>query len=213
MRVAAGEHWIAVGFPKQFEGLPVLYGAKNPSTRPVPAGARRPRRSGRRRRCAAGRGGRGGAAAANNANANNNNDDAPSNAFFMPPGAPPGTRLPRPDNMGVQSIEIGGPHNAEARPSPESARKLFVCGQRDAGCLRRIVENLARRAYRRPVTRSEVAQIVAHAERARKRGDSFDEQVVVAVQAVLVSPSFLFRIERDQPPRAGGRSRARMRTT
>ena len=47
---------------------------------------------------------------------------------------------------------------------------------------------------------------MAHAERARKRGDSFEEQVVVAMQAMLVSPSFLFRIERDQSPRGGGGS-------
>jgi mono/diheme cytochrome c family protein len=198
VRVTAGEHWIAVGFPKQFEGLPVLYGAKNPSTRPVPDG-----RGGRAARGAgaagAGRGGRGGAANANNNN--NNNDDAASSAFFIPPGAPTGTRLARPDNMGIQSLEIGGPHNADARPSPESARRLLVCTQRDAGCLHRIVENLARRAYRRPVTRSEIAQVMAHPDRARARGDSFDEQVVIAVQAVLVSPSFLFRIERDQVQR------------
>src|SRR6185295_8605758 len=35
-KITAGEHWIAVGFPRQFEGLPLLYGAKNPSKRPAP---------------------------------------------------------------------------------------------------------------------------------------------------------------------------------
>jgi Protein of unknown function (DUF1587) len=45
-KVAEGEHWLAFGYPRQFEGLPVAYGGKNPSTRPVPAGR--------------GRGGRGG---------------------------------------------------------------------------------------------------------------------------------------------------------
>ena len=100
--------------------------------------------------------------------------------------------------MGIQSIEIGGPQNPEASHHPKARASCFVCRERTPGCLRRIVENLARRAYRRPVTRTEVAQLMAHADRARKRGDSFDEQIVIAVQAVLVSPSFLFRIERDQ---------------
>ena len=193
VRVTAGEHWVAVGFPKQFEGLPAIYGGKNPSARPMPEG--RGGRGGGGR--GAGVGGRGGAPNANN----NNNDDAPGGNVFVPPGAPPGTRLPRPDNMGVQSIEIGGPHNPDVRPSLESAQKLFVCSQRTAACLRRTVEDFARRAYRRPVTRNDVAPVLAHAERARKRGDAFEEQVVVAVQAILVSPNFLFRIERDRPDR------------
>ena len=143
--------------------------------------------------------------------ANNNNDDAASNGFFMPPGAPPGTRLARPDNMGVQSIEIGGPHNSEVRPSPESTRKLFMCGQRDAWLPpphRR--ESRAPRIPPSGDAKPKSTQVMAHADRARKRGDPFEEQVVVAMQAMLVSPNFLFRIERDQPAREARRSRPRL---
>ena len=225
VHVTAGDHWVAVGFPKQFEGLPPAYGGKNPSTATPPVG-----RGGRGRGGAAGaggapgagaapgRGGRGGAggrgagrgagagaaatvpdpaAAANGANAANNNDDAAGNAFFTPPGAPPTTRLPRPDTMGVQSLEIGGPRNPDARPSPESTRKIFVCRDRDAACLKKIVTNLAQQAYRRPVTKADVEQLMAQAARVKQRGDPFEEQVVVAIEALLVSPNFLFRIERD----------------
>jgi mono/diheme cytochrome c family protein len=212
-RVTAGDHWVAVGFPKQFEGLPPAYGAKNPSTRPQPA----PR---------GGRGGRGGAApAAGRGNAPaapgapsapapvpapppapivaaTNNDDGQSDQFFVPPGAAPGTRLPRPDNMGIQSLEIGGPQNPEVKPSPESTRKIFTCAERDDNCLRRIVNNLVRRAYRAPVSNAEVDEIVVHARRVKQRGDSFEEQVVIALQAMLVSPKFLFRVERDSGRRA-----------
>jgi hypothetical protein len=204
VHVTAGEHWVAVGFPKQFEGLPPLYGARNPSTRPAPAG----------------RGGRGGRAAGPAAApvevtvgagrgvipppagvVNNVNDDAPGADRFVPPGAPPGTLLPRPDNMGVQSMEIGGPRNPDVRPSPESVRQIFICSERTAACLRRIVGNLARRAYRGPVAKADVDQILTHATRVRQRGDSFEEQVAVAIQAMLMSPRFLFRIEHDQPRR------------
>jgi hypothetical protein len=188
-RVTAGDHWVAVGFPRQFEGLPPAFGAKNPSSRPQPA----PR---------GGRGGRGNAPAPVAAPpapivAATNNDDGQSDQFFVPPGAAPGTRLPRPDNMGIQSLEIGGPNNPEVRPSAESTQKIFICTERNDSCLRRIVSNLARRAYRAPVSNAELDEITTHARRVKQRGDSFEEQIVIALQAMLVSPKFLFRIERD----------------
>ena len=118
VRVTAGEHWIAVGFPKQFEGCRCSTAPRirrrGPSRRAVAAVAAAAAAAGGCDGRPAGRGGRGGR---DRATRNNNNDDAASNVFFTPPGAPPGTRLPRPDNMGVQSIEIGGPHNPEVRPS------------------------------------------------------------------------------------------------
>jgi hypothetical protein len=216
VRVTAGEHWVAVGFPKQFEGLPVAYGGKNPSTR-TPPPPRAGRGGGRGRGAGpAGRGagpgpgdGRGApAAAAAPAPVDpapapaNNNDDADGVQFFVPPGAPPGTRLPRPDTMGVQSLEIGGPHGAEVKPSAESVQKIFVCTERNDSCLRRIVSNLARRAYRAPIAKTDVDQLMAHAKRVKDRGDRFEEQIAVAIQAILVSPKFLFRIERDQARKA-----------
>lgn len=260
-RITAGEHWIAIGFPRQFEGLPVAYGGKNPSTRPVPAGRRglngAPGGGGRGGRNAApgspnltgapgagtpltappgaanpaaagttavltggtpgdpglavppgaGRGGRGGANAGN-ANANNNNDDAASNVFYTPAGAPPGTRLARPDNMGFQSLEIGGPHAPELRPSAESLKAVLTCDLRAAGCDGKIIANLARRAYRRPVTPREVEELMAQTARVKQRGDSPEEQLVVAIEAILVSPNFLFRVERDRTLKAAANAAA-----
>jgi len=227
VRVTAGEHWVAVAFPRQFEGLPPLYGGKNPSKRPIPP----PRRRGGNGAAPGGAGASLGpngqaqapaaASAAGGANpapatankapaatnktpaAANNNDDAASAVFFTPPGAPPGTQLSRPDNMGVQSLEIGGPRNADTAPSPESLKKIFICGEykgsHPAGCDREIVAHLARLAYRRPVTKLEVDQLMAQATRVRLRGDPFEEQIAVAIEAMLVSPNFLFRIEKDPP--------------
>jgi hypothetical protein len=64
------------------------------------------------------------------------------------------------------------------------------------------VTSLASRAYRRPVSPAEVAPLVRLASTAREQGDSFEDAVGLAIQAVLVSPDFLFRIEKD--PRAAG---------
>ena len=142
--------------------------------------------------------GRGGANAANA----NNNDDAASSVFFTPPGAPPGTRLARPDNMGFQSLEIGGPHNPEVHPSADSLKDIFLCDIHAAGCGRIIIANLARRAYRRPVTPQEVDELAAQMARVKQRGDSAEEQLVVGIEAILVSPNFLFRIEKDPAMKA-----------
>jgi hypothetical protein len=124
-----------------------------------------------------------------------------SNVFYTPPGAPPGTRLSRPDNMGIQSIEIGGPHNPELHPSAESIKDILVCDLHAAGCDRTIITNLARRAYRRPATAQEANELVAQMARVKQRGDSAEEQLVVGIEAILVSPNFLFRIERGQAPK------------
>ena len=56
------------------------------------------------------------------------------------------------------------------------------------------------KAFRRPATSAEVARYVGIVELATKAGEGFDQSIQYAVQGVLVSPSFLFRIETDQKP-------------
>jgi mono/diheme cytochrome c family protein len=109
----------------------------------------------------------------------------------------------------VRHLEIVGPFEPVPGPTRASLEKVYVCGHlhggHGPGCLRRIVADLARRAYRRPVSPSEVAPLVRLASTARREGDSFEEALSASVQAILVSPDFLFRIEQD--PRAGGPAR------
>lgn len=97
-------------------------------------------------------------------------------------------------------LDIAGPFNPSREP-PESYRKLFICGH-DPGrhhteCARQILTNLTRRAYRRPVTGGEVEQKIRLVEIALQEGDSFEEGIRLALEAVLASPHFLFKIERD----------------
>jgi hypothetical protein len=97
-------------------------------------------------------------------------------------------------------LDIVGPFEPN-NARPEAYRKVFTCrhgdGRHTAACRRTIISNQARRAYRRPPNQQEVASLMAIAQ----RGDSFEEGIRLALQAVLVSPSFLFRIERK--PAAG----------
>ena len=68
-------------------------------------------------------------------------------------------------------------------------------------CVDRILTTLARRAYRRPVTRAEVASLRQFVDMATADGQSVEQGIGLAIQAMLVSPNFLFHIERDPYPR------------
>ncbi|MEP3930155.1 DUF1592 domain-containing protein, partial [Rhodopirellula bahusiensis] len=64
-----------------------------------------------------------------------------------------------------------------------------------------VLGRFASRAYRRPIGKSELGRLVELATQVRDNGGSFEESMQVAMQAVLVSPYFLFRVER---PREAG---------
>ena len=94
-------------------------------------------------------------------------------------------------------MEILGPYDPVAA-KPASYSKIFVCQEQDGPCAQRIVTSLARKGLRRPPTEAEVARLVKLVAMVRRQGDSFEEGIRVALQSILVSPSFLFRIELDQ---------------
>jgi hypothetical protein len=113
-----------------------------------------------------------------------------------------GNRPPRITDVSfrVNFIEISGPFNANTKPLAASLNKIFVCREHTRECERRIVSGLARRAYRRPPAAREVTDLLTLASDNRKRGGSWEESIGVAIEALLVSPNFLFRIERDPKP-------------
>jgi hypothetical protein len=102
--------------------------------------------------------------------------------------------------MYIDYLDIVGPFEVSPAP-PASYDEIFICrhqpGTHNESCAGEIVTNLARRAYRRPVAAHEVERLTDLITQAQDAGDSFEEGVRVAVQAVLLSPHFLFRIERD----------------
>ncbi|MEP7274629.1 MAG: DUF1592 domain-containing protein, partial [Acidobacteriota bacterium] len=105
-------------------------------------------------------------------------------------------------NKFIESMIFVGPFRATAE-KPSRKRILFCDPKSGQGCVAKIIAALARRAYRRPVTRSEIASLVKLASTAKgggSEGMSVEQGVQVAIQAMLVSPHFLFRIERDPDP-------------
>ncbi|MCH8268735.1 MAG: DUF1592 domain-containing protein [Acidobacteria bacterium] len=102
--------------------------------------------------------------------------------------------------IGVDSIMITGPINATGPGDTPSRRKIFVCypsaGDAEEACAGKILSNLARRAYRRPVTDRDVEPLLK-LYRAIRSEEGFEAGIGTAVQRILVSPQFLFRMARD----------------
>jgi uncharacterized protein DUF1592/uncharacterized protein DUF1588/uncharacterized protein DUF1585/uncharacterized protein DUF1587/uncharacterized protein DUF1595/cytochrome c len=114
--------------------------------------------------------------------------------------------------IAIASLLIGGPYNGKVPLDSPSRRLLFVCrpgvsGDKAAAeenaCAKKIATNLARRAYRREPTDDDVQTLLAFYNRARAAG-SFDDGIRSALERVLVSPDFLFRIETDPEGVAAG---------
>jgi len=107
----------------------------------------------------------------------------------------------------VTSVTVGGPYQPTGRGETPARAKIFVCYPKNSsdenGCAEKILGNLTRRAFRRPVTVADVRPLMSFYESGRREGD-FDHGIQKAVQAVLVSPDFLFRTEHDPPGTAPG---------
>jgi len=98
----------------------------------------------------------------------------------------------------VDYMRIVGPFNPSTAPPP-SYKKIFICGEPGRytpACIRQIVTDLVSRAYRRPAAPEEVQKLLGLVQ-AVQQHDSAEQAIRLAVEAVLVSPNFLFRIERD----------------
>jgi hypothetical protein len=99
------------------------------------------------------------------------------------------------DSTKLAYVELRGPYNPVAPPLSESYATVFRCGHppghHTLACARTNLTDLARRAYRRPVTSDEIDGLMHFVE----KSDSIDQGMMVALEAILVSPRFLFRIE------------------
>ena len=114
----------------------------------------------------------------------------------------------------INSVTISGPYNVTGRGDSPSRRRIFVCRPASAAeelpCARRILSTLARRAYRRPVSDTDVKDLLPFYEQGRKEG-SFDLGIQKALERLLVSSQFLFRIEREPANVAAGTRVSRQR--
>ena len=102
--------------------------------------------------------------------------------------------------VSVGSVTIGGPYHPQGPGETPSRRKIFVCRPtvpaEEEPCAREILSTLARRSYRRPVTNEDI-QPLLNLYRESRSSRGFEAGIGMALRAILVSPEFLFRIERD----------------
>jgi hypothetical protein len=116
----------------------------------------------------------------------------------------------------AHALQIRGPLSVTGMSASASRAKIFVCtppsaadptrpaattAASDDECAREIITNLARHAFRRPVTDDDLTPLMAFYKSGRAAG-SFDDGVRDALSAILASPHFLYRVEAGDP--AGG---------
>jgi hypothetical protein len=106
----------------------------------------------------------------------------------------------------VRAVEISGPFDASGAGDTASRQRVFSChpaagdaaaGDAAAGeaCALQIMGRLARRAYRRPVTDLDLEPLLTFYREGAT--DGFEAGMQLALKRLLVSPEFLFRVERD----------------
>ncbi len=101
----------------------------------------------------------------------------------------------------LRTVGVEGPYNVTGVSATASRERIFVCRPAsvadEPACANKILVNLARRAYRRPVTAVDVEAPLAFYKQAREDGGNFDAGIRAGIARILASPSFLYRMERD----------------
>jgi len=113
----------------------------------------------------------------------------------------PETRM----GLHLRSLEIVGPYNPAGADSSPSRRRILACTPKspseETGCARSILGALARRAYRRPVNDADLQPLLDMYREGRTQ--TFEAGIELALKRLLVSPQFLYRVERDPATAAG----------
>ena len=110
----------------------------------------------------------------------------------------------------IDQVVISGPYNATGPGDTPSRRKVFTCqpanSSEEVGCAKKILSTLARRAYRRPITPTDVETLLSFYQTGRNQGGNFDAGIERALRLILSSPEFVFRFERDPAAVSAGSS-------
>jgi hypothetical protein len=103
-------------------------------------------------------------------------------------------------NLLIDWFEIEGPLEPVTNPIREL---LVTCDPSvlgDVGCLEQIIREFVSRAWRRPLSETEIDALLGLHEIALAQGKGFEDSLHMILTAALISPHFLFRVERDEDP-------------
>jgi mono/diheme cytochrome c family protein len=108
----------------------------------------------------------------------------------------PGEVRSQKKNKYLDGMTFVGPFPAKVE---RASRKLILACDPKSGsaCATKIISTLARRAYRRPVTQADIAPLMRFVALAQQQDQNVEQGIQLAIEAMLVSPHFLFRIEHD----------------
>ena len=113
------------------------------------------------------------------------------------------------DHIGLPHVEnmvVTGPFEPGGSGDTPSRRRVFTCrparAAEEPACAQRIIRTLARLAYRRTPTDADMKPLMRFYETGR--AENFEAGIELAVRAMLASPKFLMRVERDPTGLAAG---------
>ncbi len=105
----------------------------------------------------------------------------------------------------LRDLVVAGPYNATGVSDTPSRQRIFTCrptaASQERTCARSIITRLGSDAYRRPMTTAEVDGLMPFFEKGTATG-GFEGGVRTALEALLASPHFVFRMERERPATA-----------
>ena len=120
------------------------------------------------------------------------------NDYYKPDDPNPNNRD---RNLVVERLQAFGPLNVLPENLPASHRAVMTCRPETPDqlvpCCQKILAPLVTRAWRRPVADEEIRRLTNLVEQSVAAGDSFERGIQLALQVVLVSPEFVFRLEPD----------------
>jgi mono/diheme cytochrome c family protein len=100
----------------------------------------------------------------------------------------------------LRNLIVKGPYKITGISETSSREKIFTCRptgpSEERGCARTIVSRLAGEAYRRPLSETEVDRLMPFYEKGSARA-GFEAGIRSALEAILASPHFIFRLERE----------------
>jgi hypothetical protein len=101
----------------------------------------------------------------------------------------------------LRDFSVSGPYHVTGVSETPSRRRIFSCrptsAEDEIPCAREILGTLATRAYRRPLDEGDLEALMSFYEIGREKGD-FEAGIRMALQAILASPSFIFRLEESR---------------
>jgi hypothetical protein len=100
----------------------------------------------------------------------------------------------------LSNLKIAGPYNTTGSGDTPARARIFTCHPATAAqeepCARQILTSFAHRAFRRPASDADIRPLLTFYKTGRAEAD-FEHGIGKALEALLVSPDFLFRVESD----------------